>query len=163
MYIYLWGDVGWYLSFFAFAGVMIVGPLIDKILWGKREPRPLASIVTETVSAEMMTLPIILAVFGYAPAVGLLANVLVCPLIPISMLTTAIAGVAGMILPGLAGWAGAPAQFILSYIVSVVQWLAASCCLKYSYQFKKRWLIYLLLYYNYCLKLVKYDQRTEFG
>jgi competence protein ComEC len=123
--VYVWGDVGWQLSFLAFTGVMIVGPLIDKLIWGKKRPRPLIRLVTETLSAEIMTMPIILATFGYAPVIGLLANSLVGPLIPISMLLTTVSGVAGMILPSISGWIGAPAQLILSFIVSIVQFLAS--------------------------------------
>jgi competence protein ComEC len=141
--VYVWGDVGWYLSFFAFAGVMVIGPLIGRMLWGAREPRPLVSVVLETVSAEMMTLPIILTVFGYAPLVGLLSNVLVGPFIPLAMLLTTVAGVAGWILPSLSGWVGAPGQLLLWYVVSIVHALAS---LKLTYSWQMPMLVAVVMY-----------------
>lgn len=121
---YIWGDLGWYLSFLAFFGVLIIAPLMAKRLFKKR-PRLLMMVVLETLAAEIMTLPLIMATFGQLSLVGLLTNVLVIPLIPFAMLFSAIAAVAGMLAAPLAGWFAWPANLLLTYILDVVYLFSA--------------------------------------
>jgi competence protein ComEC len=123
--VYVWADVGWYLSFLAFTGVLVIAPILSRILWKEAEPRPLVQVVVETLSAEIMTMPVILCVFGYVPLVGLLANVLVGPTIPFAMAATAIVGGVGIVSPVAAALIGPPAQAVLWYAVSIVRWLAS--------------------------------------
>lgn len=93
----LWGDIGWYLSFLAFFGVLVVAPAIQKRFWKNKQPKLLAQIMLESFSAQIMTVPYILYVFGQLSVVSLLSNMLVLPLIPLAMGLTALAGVVGMI------------------------------------------------------------------
>lgn len=123
--VYLWSDLGWLLSFTAFVGVLVVAPIINKVLWKKRdEPPAVGQMVVETLSAELMTLPIIMVSFGYIPVFGLLANVLVAPVIPFAMAATFVAGLAGLISPALALLA-APASIVIAYVVAVVTKLSS--------------------------------------
>lgn len=122
---YVWADVGWYLSFLAFGGVLILSPLITARIYGERTPPAIMQMITETVAAELLTLPLILLTFERVPVFALLANVLVGPTIPLAMLATTVVGVAGMVVPSLAGLFGVPATIIVGYTVAVVQWLSA--------------------------------------
>jgi competence protein ComEC len=122
--LYVWGDLGWYLSFLAFAGVMLGAPLLQKFFFKERKVPQLAQIGIETLSAELATLPLTLLVFGSVSVVGLLANVLVCPLVPFAMLATFAGGLASLLLPAFGTWLALPAHWILGYIVGVVQWLS---------------------------------------
>lgn len=123
--VYLWSDLGWLLSFAAFTGVLVVAPIVNKILWRKRdEPPAVGQMVVETLSAELMTLPIIMVSFGYIPIFGLLANMLVAPVIPLAMAATFVAGLAGLVSPVLAILA-MPASIIIAYVVSVVTKLSS--------------------------------------
>lgn len=123
--VYVWADLGWYLSFFAFGGVLIVAPLITTLLFKQNKPPAATQLVIETLSAELMTLPLIALVFGTFPTFGLLANILVGPVIPFAMLATAIAGVAGMVMPAIAPLMAVPASVIIGYVVAVVEWLSS--------------------------------------
>lgn len=123
--LYVWGDVGWYLSFMAFAGVMLGAPLLQKRLFGRREAPQLAQIGLETLCAELMTLPLTLFVFGSVSTVTLLSNMLVTPLVPVAMLATFVAGLAAIVLPGVGSWLALPAHLILTYMTSTVEWLAS--------------------------------------
>lgn len=116
---YIWGDIGWYLSFLAFFGVLILAPAIGKKLFGNREPRGVVQILLETFAAYLMTLPLIMFIFGKLSVVALLANLLVIPLVPFAMLFSAVAGVAGMIIPTVSGWLAVPANLTLTYILDV--------------------------------------------
>ena len=114
---YVWADTSWYLSFLAFYGVMILAPLLSAH-WPKRWKESLViSVGLESICAEAMTLPFILHTFGQMSFIGLVANVLVTALVPLAMLLTLIAGLAGMFIPALAGWLVWPAQILLTYML----------------------------------------------
>jgi competence protein ComEC len=120
---YVWGDLGWYLSFLAFFGVLLIAPLAAAKLF-RREPKLLGMVMVETLAAELMTLPLIMMSFGQLSTIGLLANVLVVPLIPFAMLFSAMAGAAGMAIPAFAGWFAWPANLLLTYMLDVVRVLS---------------------------------------
>lgn len=122
--IFIWSDIGWYLSFLAFGGVLMLAPLLSRLIFRQREASAIAQIVIETIAAQIMTLPLILMIFGQLPLLSVLANALVAPVIPLSMLLTTIAGVWGMVWPAAAGFAGAGAEIVMGYIIAIVRWLA---------------------------------------
>lgn len=119
-----WNDLGWQLSFAAFAGVMIVAPLLQSYFFGDEKPSMIRQIVGETIAAQICTLPILILAFGQFSNVAIVANLLVLPLVPFAMLLTFIAGVGSLITPPLAGVFGAPASWILEYMTSVAIYLA---------------------------------------
>ena len=116
---FVWFDLGWWLSFAAFFGVLIIAPLITARLF-QNKPRLLGQLIIETTSAQIMALPIIAVVFGELSLISLLANVVILPLIPIAMLLTFVAGVAGMLGPFIAGWFALPANTILTFMTDTV-------------------------------------------
>jgi len=119
--LYVWSDIGWWLSFLAFGGVMVLAPLLQRRIFGEKEPKFIGQVVIETVCAQLTTLPLILFIFGDLSVISVVANVLVVPLIPLAMLLTFIAGVLGPLVPYVA-W---PAIWLLGYICQLVQWLAS--------------------------------------
>lgn len=120
---YIWGDISWYLSFLAFFGVLVIAPLISARLF-REQPRLMTSVLLETLSAEVMTLPLILMTFSQLSIIALLANVLIVPLVPLAMLLAGIAGAAGMLSPALAGWFALPARLLLTYMLDIVHLLS---------------------------------------
>ena len=122
---YAWGDLGWQLSFAAFAGVMILAPLASRYLFGDKKPGTIQQILIETISAQIVTAPILIAGFSQLSNVAIISNLLVLPLVPIAMLLTFIAGVGSLFLPAVAGIIGMPATWLLHYMVSVTEYLAS--------------------------------------
>ncbi len=123
--LYLWSDIGWYLSFLAFYGIIVLVPLVAKRFFpAKKELRPLTMLLLETTLAQVMTAPLILYIFGVTSTVALLSNLLIAPLIPIAMLLSFIAGLAGMFAPVISGFLAWPAVLILTYILDVVNLLS---------------------------------------
>src|SRR6266404_8669704 len=116
---YVWGDMGWYLSFLAFFGVLVIAPLIAARFFS-RSPKLLTMVLLETLSAEIMTLPLILMTFSQLSIVALIANLLVVPLVPIAMLLSAVAGLFGAFVPQIAGWFALPARLLLTYMLDIV-------------------------------------------
>lgn len=121
---YAWGNLGWELSFAAFAGVMILAPLIHAYFFGNEKPSFIAQVLIETVSAQIATLPIILVAFGQLSNVAPVANLLIVPFVPIAMLLTFAAGIGAYILPAFAAVIAWPAQTLLDSMIAVIQWCA---------------------------------------
>lgn len=121
---YAWNDLGWQLSFAAFAGVMILAPLLQAYFFGSKKPGIVRQITGETVSATIVTLPILVLAFGQFSNVAIVANMLVLPLVPLAMLLTFVAGVGAILLPGFATIIGLPADGLLSYMVAVIHYFA---------------------------------------
>jgi ComEC/Rec2-related protein len=121
----IWGDVSWYLSFLAFTGVLLVGPLLhERFVPAGLQNSVIIAVMIESISAEMMTLPYVLSIFGQMSFVSLLANVLVVALVPLGMLLTLIAGLAGMLVPFVGGWFAWPANVLLTYMLDTSNVLA---------------------------------------
>ncbi len=122
---YLWGDLGWQLSFAAFSGVMILAPLLQRYFFGDKKPGAIRQVLGETVSAQLVTAPLIAMSFGQFSNVAVIANILVLPLIPLAMLLTFVAGLVGLLLPQLvAETISLPATWLLKYMVKVADYTA---------------------------------------
>lgn len=137
----IFGDLGWYLSFLSFAGVLLLAPLLGDIgrraasrlrrprsqwgVWLSGRIVSLGQIVCETASAQILTLPIIALSFGVISTAGLITNLLVLPIIPLLMLLVFILGISGFILPStilaIVAW---PVQQLLNYVIWIVQVVA---------------------------------------
>lgn len=121
---FVWGDLGWQLSFAAFAGVMIVAPVLRRYFFGEKEPGTLRQILGETVAAHFVTAPIVVLAFGQLSNVAIPANLLIVPLVPIAMLLTFISGLLGLVVPMLAATLAFPATVILTYMTTTAQFFA---------------------------------------
>lgn len=121
---YAWNDLGWQLSFAAFGGVMILAPLMQRYFFGTKKPGIVRQILGETISASIVTLPILIYAFGQFSNIALLTNLLILPLVPLAMLLTFVTGIGGIALPGIASIIGAPAQLLLTYMTNVVHYFA---------------------------------------
>lgn len=121
--LYLWYDLGWYLSFAAFFGVLVLAPLVTARFFMK-QPGPMGQVVIESVSAQAMALPIIAVIFGEISLISILANAIILPLIPVAMMATFIAGLAGATVPYISGWFAWPADFLLTFMTDVITLLA---------------------------------------
>lgn len=121
---YIWGDIGWELSFSAFAAVMIVGPLLQRFFFGDKEPGVLRQILGETVAAHVVTIPIIVIGFGVISHVAIIANIMIVPFVPLAMLLTFISGTLSLTVPSIAEVASIPITWLLTYMTNTSQFLA---------------------------------------
>ena len=121
---YAWGDVGWQLSFAAFAGVIIMAPLIQAYYFGNKKPGTLRQILGETLAAWLWTLPILAVAFGVVSNVAIFANLLILPLVPLAMLLVFVSGLAVLIFPPMSSVLAWPTQILLEYMTSTAQFFA---------------------------------------
>jgi competence protein ComEC len=112
----LW-DVGFQLSLLATAGLIWYGRGIEDRLG--RWPAWLREPVALTLAAQMTTLPVILVNFERLSLVAPLSNVLVVPIVPLAMLTSAAASVGGIV----AGAAGGAVGDLLGWLLGGSAWL----------------------------------------
>lgn len=116
---YVWGDIGWQMSFVAFGGVMLLAPLLQAYFFGDKKPGSIRQIIGETVAAQIATLPIIIVMFGQASTIALLTNVLIVPLIPLAMLLTFMAGIMTPLWLWLASIIAVPTTWLLGYMIQI--------------------------------------------
>jgi competence protein ComEC len=121
---YAWGDLGWYLSFGSFIGVIVLAPLLQDYFWGSDKIPLLRQLFIDTLSAQILTMPLILLSFGQYSLYAIPANMLVLPFVPLAMLCTFVAGIGGLVAPGVAELAGYPATLILKYSIAVIERVA---------------------------------------
>ncbi|MGB4800156.1 MAG: ComEC/Rec2 family competence protein [Candidatus Saccharimonadales bacterium] len=117
--VYFWSDIGWWLSVLAFFGILVLAPQLLARLYKKREAPVIVKMAVETLAAEAMVIPLIMTIFGQVSLVGLVANLLVALCIPLAMLFSFVAAVAGALIPLLAGWFAWPAGVLLTYMIDV--------------------------------------------
>jgi competence protein ComEC len=121
---YVWGDLGWLLSFAAFAGVMIIAPIATAYFFGEGNVPFVGQLLIETISAQIATLPIMIMAFQQLSVIAPIANLLVLPIIPLVMLLVALAGVGVMVVPAFAGVIGWPAEQLLHIQIGIINWCA---------------------------------------
>jgi len=160
---YVWGDLGWQLSFAAFAGVMLVAPLLQRYFYGEKEPGILRQILGETIAAHIVTVPIIATGFGVISNVAVIANVLVVPLVPLAMLLTFVSGIWTIIGIPFVWLIATPTSWLLTYMTSVatfvseLSWAQSELTLELW-----TWGIYVLVVVLACIwmtRATKYDLR----
>ena len=118
-----WGDLGWQLSFASFAGVIMLAPLLHSYFFGNKEPGAFRQILIETLSAQIMTLPLLMMSFGVISNVALIANMLILPFVPLAMLLTFMSGIL-VFMPMIGVLIAIPTTWLLGYMIQVTNWTA---------------------------------------
>lgn len=93
-------DVGFQLSFLAFAGIIYLSPFTQKIFSKKKHekvPEFIKSPLAETLSAQILVTPLILTTFGRISFISPIANVLILWIVPLAMGLVFVAGLSGII------------------------------------------------------------------
>lgn len=121
---YLWGDLGWQLSFSAFVGVMVVAPLLQAYFFGNKEPGTFRQILGETLAAHIVTVPILAISFGTMSNVAIIANILVVPLVPLAMLLTFLCGISAIATLPFIELLATPTSWLLGYMTNVATFVA---------------------------------------
>ena len=117
----LFYDVGFQLSFLAASGIISLGSILKK--WLKWD------ILVMTVSAYVFTPPILIYNFGQVSLIGLLANLLIVPVVYWIMILGFILVLISLFWSGLAWLLSIPVWLMLTYIIKLVDlfsqpWLA---------------------------------------
>lgn len=117
---YLWSDVGWQLSFLAFYGILVLAPLLSTQI---RSENMLVGLAVESSAAYIITIPLIMWLFGNVSIIAPVANLIILPLVPLVMLLAFIAGIFGIASP-LAPVLALPLKLLLALMLGTMNFLA---------------------------------------
>lgn len=120
-------DVGFQLSFLATAGLIYISPLLKNWVNAtklKKLPELILEPGIASIAAQIFVLPIILDNFGRLSLISPIANILILPLIPLTMLIGFLSVVLGFLWVGLGQIVGMVSWILLAYIIFVVQKLS---------------------------------------
>lgn len=156
----LYFDVSFQLSFVATVAVIFFTPKIEKYFTWVTERFGLRDIVTVTTAAYLFVLPFILYKMGNLSIVALPTNILVLPLIPITMLFGFLTGFLSFIFPVLALPFGYVAYYLLHYELYIIKLFALF--LFASFNIQNFPLILTILIYLYFIRLIFGESISKF-
>lgn len=146
-------DVGFQLSFLATLGIVLIYPIFERYLVSKCSVFGITEIIFLTISAQLFVLPIILYNFHILSTVSLIANLLILPIIPLTMLFVFLTMMLSFVFFPLATLFSWLAYFFLFYEVAVVQFLAQQ---KWSsIHFEKISFVWFFLYYLVLIEILR--------
>jgi len=127
-------DLGFQLSFLATLGLVYLNPILLQILkiknlklsarGGKIVKLIFGDFLLTTLSAIIMTQPIILYNYGKISLIAPVANILILPFVPLAMLLGFLTGILAMVWTGLGWVAGWSVWLVLTYIIWILEHLA---------------------------------------
>jgi len=109
----------------------------------------LKNMVVVTLSAQIMTLPLIVYYFNYFSLLSIVSNILVLPVLPLIMIWSMIVGVVGIFAPMVANFFGYGSYFLISYVLLVTKLVSRASIFKielYFDQFYFGALAYLVIF-----------------
>lgn len=118
-------DIGFQLSFVATIGIVVLAERMAEHLAFLPDTLGLRTSAAASLSAILLTTPILLWHFGTISLIAPLANFLLLPWIPYLMLFGAFAMVAVIVVPSVASVVALPAWATSLILLSVVEWLSA--------------------------------------
>jgi competence protein ComEC len=150
-------DTGFELSFLATIAIIWIAPFVKAKLGWITEKLGLRAIIADTLSTQVFVLPLLLHKMGLLSVVSLFSNILVLPVIPVSMFFGFFTGLLGMFSSILAFPFAIISQILLSYIIKIIEILAevpyAAVSISYFPAYLM-WIVYFV-YGFLILKIVK--------
>ena len=117
-------DAGFQLSFAATIGLIFLSPIFEKYFEKWPSVFGVKESLTSTMSAIILTAPLILYTFGRVSLVAPIANILILPVIPLAMAFGFVAVILGLINLGAGQIFGWLVWLVLSYIIKVAEFLS---------------------------------------
>ena len=117
-------DPSFQLSFLATLGLIILSPVVEKRLWWITERFGIRGLVASTLATQIFVSPYILYMMGQLSIIGIVVNILVLPIIPLTMFFVFLTGAIGFVWhlgSEIAGWVS---HILLSYELFMVQFFA---------------------------------------
>lgn len=117
-------DPSFQLSFLATLGLIILASPIERFVPFVTERFGIRGIVSATVATQIFVSPYILYMMGSVSIIGMVVNILVLPIIPVTMLAVFLAGMTGMMWIPLSIPFAWLSHMLLSYELTIVRWFA---------------------------------------
>jgi competence protein ComEC len=117
-------DASFQLSFLATLGLILISPDLEKFFQNIIPFTKIREIFVATLATQITVLPLLLYLIGEFSIVALVVNVIVLPVVPISMLLTFLTGLLSFGSLTLAGLLSVPTYYSLLYINEIAIWFA---------------------------------------
>ncbi len=119
-------DIGFQLSFLAVLSLMYFSDFFENVLTKIKIPKVLgiSDSLKMTLSAQILTLPLIAYNFNRVSIIAPLANVLVVPMLPFIIILGFVATIPGFVFISLSNILFWPAWLLLTYLAKVVGFLS---------------------------------------
>jgi competence protein ComEC len=114
----LTGDPGFQLSFVATLGLIHLSPLISKRISFITNKFQIREIIATTISTQIAVFPLIIKMTGELSVVAIFANILVLPIMPITMLLSALSGLFSIKTISFVSY------FLLKYIIFIAEYFS---------------------------------------
>jgi len=121
--VLIW-DAGFQLSFLATIGLIYFAPILEKYTNWLPKILQIRESLTATLSAIILTTPLILFQFGRFSFLAPIANLLILPSVPVSMAVGFLAVIAGLIWIPLGQIIGWVSWVILTYVLKLTEIMA---------------------------------------
>jgi competence protein ComEC len=118
-------DIGFQLSFMATLGLILVAPVFESFVTEGFAKLSVKDFLISTVATQIAVLPLLVYHIGEVSLVAVIVNVLVLPIVPLSMLLTFFSGVVAFISVPLALPISFLAYLTLRYIIEVAAFFAS--------------------------------------
>jgi ComEC/Rec2-related protein len=144
-------DIGFQLSFAAVFGIVYLKPAFMTFFTKKNY---LTEIVSVTLSAQLATMPLVVYYFDKISLIGLLANIIIVPLLPFLIITSALSLILFFIISELSFLFGFFSWLILQFIF----WFSEKTNHHYlsSFYFNKSFVIFTTIFCILLLKLARF-------
>lgn len=113
-------DPSFQLSFLATLGLIYLAPHVEQKISFITNQLSLRSILAATIATQLFVLPLLISMTGEVSIVSLVVNMLILPIVPITMFFAFLTGVAGFVSYIAANIFGFIASLFLSYQLLVV-------------------------------------------
>ncbi len=153
-------DVSLHLSFLATAGIVYMSDGIKSMLH-KINSVTYKEIMTTTIAAYVVTLPYVMYTFGTVAVYALVTNILVLPLVPVSMLLTflvVLSAPVSHVLAMILGYVDTLLSSIIIFVARMVEQVPGSS-VPITFSYTSMLGMYLLLSVTYTYYM--YRQRTK--
>ena len=137
-------DPSFQLSFLATLGLIQISPRIEARIMRVPKFWGLRTIIAATLATQLFVLPLLLYNTGQFSVVGLLVNLLILPLIPITMLFGFLTGVAGFLSTILSMPFAFISYALLTYELKIVELFSSLPFASVTIPYFPAWLMVLL-------------------
>ncbi len=117
-------SAGFTLSVLATAGLILMAPAWSQSLQQRGVPRGWADLIAIPVAAQVVTMPVIVLISGSISVVGVLANLVVAPVVAPALVLGVLCALIGPWWPAAAGMFAAATSPLLQWIAAVAHTLA---------------------------------------
>ncbi len=114
-------DASFHLSFLATLAMILLAPLIEKKLTFLTERFEFRGIISSSIATQIFVSPYLIYLMGSISLWGLVTNIFVLPMIPLTMLFVFLSGITGWISHWISFILSIPAYILLSYELFVVR------------------------------------------